>query len=75
MTSTLLAMTPFQPLGAQELAQRWGVSRQRLFQLLDESDDMPRGHLLARGRVWNLEEIEAYEQRHPARRREQDAQP
>ena len=56
-------MAPFDPLGPTELARRWGVSRQRLLQILDADPRLGRlSKPLARGRVWNLEDIEAYEQ-------------
>ncbi len=56
-------------LGAEDLARRWGLTRQRIHQLLREDDRMPRGHKLGgkdpEGRpgslVWILSEVEAYE--------------
>lgn len=71
-------MTPveFEPLGMTELGQRWGVSRQRVRQLLDEDPDMPRPKVLrgetgrASTLVWNLEDIEAYEASRPGRRKD-----
>ena len=55
-------MTPFTPLGPAELAARWGVTRQRVHQIV-EADDTLRALTrdLSRGRVWNLEDIEAWE--------------
>jgi predicted DNA-binding transcriptional regulator AlpA len=55
-------MTPPRFLGSHELAERWGVSRQRVFQLLAEDERMPRGEKLKGAHVWGTEEIEAYEQ-------------
>lgn len=59
--SNLLPVTPFRPLGAGELAERWGVSRQRVEQIRREDPRLPIGTKLTHGYVWNLEEIEAYE--------------
>lgn len=55
-------MTPPRFLGSHELAERWGVSRQRVFQILDADPRMPRGEKLKGAHVWGTEEIEAYEQ-------------
>jgi len=63
---------PFEPLGPHELAERWGISQQRVHQLLAEDDDMPRGIRLRGTTVWNLEDVEAYESRHPGRRKTPD---
>ena len=56
-------MTPFEPLGPAELAQRWGVTRQRIHQLVETDPRLKDlSKVLARVRVWNLEDIERYEQ-------------
>lgn len=49
-------------LGSHELAERWGVSKQRVFAIRDADPRMPRGHKLKGAHVWELAEIEAYEQ-------------
>ena len=55
-------MAPFEPLGLTELAQRWGVSRQRLTQVLEQHPDLAAlSVVLTRGRVWNKEDVEAWE--------------
>ena len=58
-----------QLLSATEIAERWGVSRQRVFQIRDESQGgdtpMPPGETVGEGRtamvVWTIAEIEEYE--------------
>ena len=47
-------------VGAHEIAQMLGVSRQRVTQL-SQRDDFPKPTVvLARGQVWHTEEIEAW---------------
>lgn len=53
-------MTPFEPLGIHEIAERWGVTRQRAAQILFEHLE-DKGRKLRRVWVWNLEDVEAYE--------------
>lgn len=54
-------MTPPRFLGSHELAERWGISRQRVFQLLESDPRMPRGEKLKGAHVWGTDEIEEYE--------------
>jgi predicted DNA-binding transcriptional regulator AlpA len=53
-------------LSAHALATRWGLSRQRVFQIRDEDDRMPRGEPVEATErtsliVWRESEIETYE--------------
>lgn len=54
-------MTPPRFLGSHELAERWGITRARVFQILAEDQRMPRGEKLKGAHVWGAEEIEEYE--------------
>jgi hypothetical protein len=50
--------------GVSELAERWGISRQRAFQIT--TDQVARGRLgppaeLKCGRVWTLRQIQEFE--------------
>jgi predicted DNA-binding transcriptional regulator AlpA len=56
-------ITPVAPpvlLGTGELTRRWGITRERIWQLV-RAGRMPPGQLLSGTRVWTLAEIEAYE--------------
>ena len=59
-TSTLRGM-PNQLLGVTEVAALLGISRQRVQQLTESDPDFPApAGDLARGRVWNSEDVEAW---------------
>lgn len=48
-------------LGASDVARLLGVSRQRVYQLLEERADFPRpAAALARGSVWRRHDVEAW---------------
>jgi prophage regulatory protein len=48
-------------LGASDVARLLGVSRQRVYQLLEEREDFPRPAAeLARGALWRRHEVEAW---------------
>lgn len=53
---TLLTVNPPRFFGPRELAERWGLTRQRISQLVAEGKLAP-GEQLAGGRVWTLAEI------------------
>ncbi len=51
-------------VGAPEVAQLLGVSRQRVYQLIDSYDDFPAPvAALAVGRIWSRDAIEAWNRR------------
>ncbi|MBA3267832.1 MAG: AlpA family phage regulatory protein [Acidimicrobiia bacterium] len=55
-------------VGAPEVAQVLGVSRQRVYQLIDTYDDFPAPlATLAVGRVWSRAAIEEWNRRHDDR--------
>lgn len=54
-------MAPPRIFGSHELAQRWGVTRARIFQLLQEDARFPQGEKLKGAHVWTIEEIQEYE--------------
>lgn len=48
-------------LGASDVARLLGLSRQRVYQLLEEREDFPRPVVeLARGSLWRRQEVEAW---------------
>lgn len=47
-------------LGIAELTRRWGITRERIWQLV-RAEKIPPGQLLDSGRVWARADIEAYE--------------
>jgi predicted DNA-binding transcriptional regulator AlpA len=55
-------MTPPRYLGSHEVAERWGISRARVFQILADDPRMPRGEKLKGAHVWGADEIATYEQ-------------
>ncbi len=55
-------------MGAPEVAQILGVSRQRVYQLIDAYPDFPPPlATLAVGRIWSRDAIEEWNQRHDDR--------
>ena len=55
---------PLRLVGAREIRDLLGVSRQRVYQLAGR-DDFPRPvATLASGKVWRIEEVEAWIARH-----------
>lgn len=56
-------------MGSAEIAERLGVTRQRVGQLASAYDDWPAPvAALASGKVWESADVEAWLQRHPERR-------
>jgi predicted DNA-binding transcriptional regulator AlpA len=56
-------------VGAAEIAAMLGVTRQRVYQIVEAYPDFPAPDVvLASGRVWKRTEVEAWTRRHPARR-------
>jgi predicted DNA-binding transcriptional regulator AlpA len=47
-------------LGTSELTRRWGITRERIWQLV-RADRIPPGQQVSGIRIWTLAEIEAYE--------------
>ena len=59
---------PVNLIGAQEIRDLLGVSRQRVYQLA-KRPDFPRPFFrLAQGQVWLVEEVEAWKASHRAKR-------
>jgi predicted DNA-binding transcriptional regulator AlpA len=55
-------------VGVPEIAQLLGVSRQRVYQLVDSYDDFPAPLAkLAVGRIWSREAVEDWNRRHDDR--------
>jgi len=55
-------------VGAPEIAQMLGVSRQRVYQLMDAYDDFPAPvATLAVGRIWSRAEVEEWNRSHGER--------
>lgn len=55
-------------VGAAEIAQMLGVSRQRVYQIAETYDDFPPPEVdLASGRVWKRATVEAWIKKHPDR--------
>jgi len=55
-------------VGAAEIALMLGVSRPRVYQLMDSYEDFPEPEVdLASGRVWRRARIEQWMKRHPSR--------
>lgn len=50
-----------QMLGSSELAERWGITRQRVYQIA-ENPRLGRPKQLACGRVWLLSQVVAFEE-------------
>ena len=47
-------------MGAREIEARFGVSRQRVQQLIARDDWPPPYDTLAMGKVWRIEDVEAW---------------
>jgi len=47
-------------MGAAEIADRLGVSRQRVQQLVSRPDFPAPSHVLAMGKVWETEDVERW---------------
>ena len=51
-------------MGAQEIEQRLGVSRQRVYVLTQRADWPAPYDSLAMGKVWRIEDVEAWISKH-----------
>ena len=56
-------------VGITEIAGMLGVSRQRVYQLIDAYPDFPAPQVeLSSGKVWSRDDVAAWTSRHPDRR-------
>jgi predicted DNA-binding transcriptional regulator AlpA len=61
-------MAPVEVVGVPEIGRILGVSRQRVYQLMDAYDDFPQPlATLAVGRVWSRAAVEDWDRRHSDR--------
>jgi prophage regulatory protein len=59
-------------VGAKEIEKWFGVSRQRVQQLISRPDWPPPYEVLAMGKIWLREDVEAWAARHRPKRPPED---
>ncbi|WP_046469522.1 helix-turn-helix transcriptional regulator [Allosalinactinospora lopnorensis] len=55
-------------LTSEQAAQRLGIHRQSLYNLANRDPDFPRPTKIGRTSLWPIKELDAWRERHPARR-------
>lgn len=56
-------------LTSEQAAERLGINRQSLYNLASNHPDFPKPTKIGRTSLWPIKELDAWRERHPARRR------